>query len=123
MAARKATEMVPTMIRMRESLRKQLERAAERNDRSLNAEMVDRLERSIRDQEILLKIHYELAGIKEAMIEKQEEQLGRLIKKWWLEDAHQRHQRDRGQINEGETSQSHSHWGMVRGSVMKKEAT
>ena len=74
MAAKKATELVPTMLRIRESLRKQLERAAERNDRSMNAEITYRLERSLQDEEILTKISNQLAGIEKAMMEKQEEQ-------------------------------------------------
>jgi hypothetical protein len=44
--AKKATAIVPTMLRMREELRKRLEREAKKNDRSLNAEMVGRLEQS-----------------------------------------------------------------------------
>ena len=43
MAAKKSTEIVPTMLRMREEMRKRLEREAKRNDRSLNAEMVERI--------------------------------------------------------------------------------
>jgi hypothetical protein len=44
--AKKATAIVPTMLRMREELRKRLEREAKRNARSLNSEMVGRLEQS-----------------------------------------------------------------------------
>jgi hypothetical protein len=41
--ARKPTDLVPTMLRMEESLRKRLERAAKKNRQSLNSEMVERL--------------------------------------------------------------------------------
>ena len=44
--AKKSTAIVPTMLRMREELRKRLEREAKKNGRSLNAEMVGRLEQS-----------------------------------------------------------------------------
>jgi hypothetical protein len=44
--AKKATAIVPTMLRMREELRKRLEREAKKSGRSLNAEMVGRLELS-----------------------------------------------------------------------------
>jgi hypothetical protein len=44
--AKKPTEIVPTMLRMREDLRKRLEREAKKRDHSLNAEMVERLEAS-----------------------------------------------------------------------------
>ena len=44
--ARKTTELVPLMLRLRESLRKRLEKAAKAHDQSLNTEVNDRLERS-----------------------------------------------------------------------------
>jgi hypothetical protein len=44
--AKKATAIVPTMLRMREELRKRIEREAKKNKRSLNSEMVARLEGS-----------------------------------------------------------------------------
>ena len=44
--AKKTTAIVPTMLRMREDLRQQLEREAKKKDHSLNAEMVQRLEQS-----------------------------------------------------------------------------
>jgi hypothetical protein len=45
--ARKPTDLVPTMLRMEESLRKRLERAAKKNRQSLNSEMVERLALSL----------------------------------------------------------------------------
>jgi hypothetical protein len=48
--AKKATAIVPTMLRMREELRRRLEREAKKNERSLNAEMVGRLEQSFDEQ-------------------------------------------------------------------------
>jgi hypothetical protein len=47
--AKKATAIVPTMLRIREDLRKRLEREAKKKDHSLNAEMVERLEQSFVD--------------------------------------------------------------------------
>jgi hypothetical protein len=44
--ARKPTELVPLMLRLRESLRKQLEKAAKAHDVSMNTEINDRLEHS-----------------------------------------------------------------------------
>jgi hypothetical protein len=50
--AKKATAIVPTMLRMREDLRQRLEREAKKKDHSLNAEMVQRLEQSfIKDRD------------------------------------------------------------------------
>lgn len=49
--AKKSTAIVPTMLRMREDLRKRLEREAKKKDHSLNAEMVARLEQSFVDDE------------------------------------------------------------------------
>jgi hypothetical protein len=47
--AKKSTEIVPTMLRIREDLRKRLEREAKKRDHSLNAEMAERLEQSFVD--------------------------------------------------------------------------
>jgi hypothetical protein len=43
---KKATATIATMLRMREELRRRIEREAKKNERSLNTEMVMRLERS-----------------------------------------------------------------------------
>jgi hypothetical protein len=48
--AKKSTEIVPTMLRIREDLRKRLEREAKKKDHSLNAEMVERLEQSFANE-------------------------------------------------------------------------
>jgi hypothetical protein len=48
--AKKSTEIVPTMLRIREDLRKRLEREAKKKDHSLNAEMVERLEQSLANE-------------------------------------------------------------------------
>jgi hypothetical protein len=45
--ARKPTDLIPTMLRMEESLRKRLDRAAKKNRQSLNSEMVERLALSL----------------------------------------------------------------------------
>jgi hypothetical protein len=49
--AKKSTAIVPTMLRMREDLRKRLDREAKKREHSLNAEMVERLEQSFVDDE------------------------------------------------------------------------
>jgi predicted transcriptional regulator len=43
---RKTTDIVQLTLRLREELRRKLERAADKKDRSLNIEIVDRLEAS-----------------------------------------------------------------------------
>jgi hypothetical protein len=55
--ARKETELRPLMTRIPERLRRQLERAADQNRRSMNAEIVHRLEESFQrvDTEKLIK--------------------------------------------------------------------
>src|SRR5262245_13909891 len=45
--ARKPAELRPLMTRVPERLRRKLEREANRNDRSMNSEIVSRLERSL----------------------------------------------------------------------------
>jgi hypothetical protein len=55
MVRRKSTALVPNMIRMREELRKRLEQQAKKNDRSLNSEMVARLEKSfVQDRDAMI---------------------------------------------------------------------
>jgi predicted HicB family RNase H-like nuclease len=44
--ARKPTELRPLMIRIPEALRRKLEKEAARNDSSMNAEIIHRLEQS-----------------------------------------------------------------------------
>jgi DNA-directed RNA polymerase specialized sigma subunit len=84
---RKLTDQVQLKLRFDEKLRRKLERAAERNDRSMNAEIVHRLERSLQDEEILTEIRNELAAMKKAMVEMQEEQFEKLFEKWKREEA------------------------------------
>jgi predicted HicB family RNase H-like nuclease len=50
-------EQVQLKLRFNERLRRKLEKAAARNGRSLNSEIIDRLERSLSDEDILAKIH------------------------------------------------------------------
>jgi hypothetical protein len=50
--ARKPTDTVQLNLRFSEALRRRLEREAERNDRSMNAEIIDRLEQSFRVPEL-----------------------------------------------------------------------
>ena len=49
--ARKPADLVPLMLRLSEDLRHRIEREANRNQRSLNAEVVRRLEQSFRNDE------------------------------------------------------------------------
>lgn len=51
MSPKKSTELVPLMLRLRESLRKKLERAAKSERLSLNAEVTRRLENTFREDE------------------------------------------------------------------------
>ncbi|QDP26242.2 Arc family DNA-binding protein [Bradyrhizobium cosmicum] len=60
--ARKATETVQLKLRFSEELRRKLEKAAERNEQSMNAEIIARLEDSFRKQEIRDVIREEMAG-------------------------------------------------------------
>lgn len=48
--AKKARELRPVMTRLPESLRRRLEIAAKRNGRSMNAEIIHRLDRSIYEE-------------------------------------------------------------------------
>ena len=91
---RKLTDLVQLKLRFDERLRRRLEKAAEKNDRSMNAEIVVRLERSLQDQEILTEIRNELAAMKKAMQESQDEQYERFLKEFkeeqyqaWAEDS------------------------------------
>src|SRR5215469_12704337 len=52
MAKRKKTDIVPLMLRLREELRGRLESAAKNQERSLNSEIVARLEESFRRTEL-----------------------------------------------------------------------
>ena len=101
---RKLTDQVQLKLRFDEKLRRKLERAAERNDRSMNAEIVHRQERSLQDQEILTEIRNELAAMKKAMMEMQEEQFEKLYEKWKQDEAEDMladFQRDDPDYNEG----------------------
>ena len=87
MAQRKQSATVDLKVRVKEPLRAALERAARQRGRSLNAEIVQRLERSLQDEDILTKISSQLAGIEKAMMEKQEEQFEKLFEKWKEDEA------------------------------------
>jgi hypothetical protein len=51
--ARKTTEIVTLSLRIREELRKRVEREAKRADRSMNAEIIYRLEQSFEQGDII----------------------------------------------------------------------
>jgi hypothetical protein len=59
MASRKSTDLANFTLRLREDLRRRLERDAKKGDRSLNAEIVERLERSY---EVASKLEEALGG-------------------------------------------------------------
>jgi Arc-like DNA binding dprotein len=91
---RKLTDQVQLKLRFDERLRRKLERAAERSDRSLNSEIVHRLEQSLQSEELLTEIRNEMAAMKTAMIDlqkammaKQEEQFEKLYEQWKQEEA------------------------------------
>jgi Arc-like DNA binding dprotein len=58
-AARKPDDPVKLILRFTESLRAQLEKAAAANSRSMNSEIIERLEHSLRDQALELIIRIE----------------------------------------------------------------
>jgi hypothetical protein len=69
--ARKPTETIALSLRVREELRRRLEREAKKQNHSLNAEIVHRLQRSLeRDQGIEVEeaIHGQLASMPKEQI-------------------------------------------------------
>jgi Arc-like DNA binding domain len=50
--ARKRTELRPVMVRLPETLRRRVERDAERNGRSMNTEIIHRLEQSFAEVDL-----------------------------------------------------------------------
>ena len=79
---RKLTDQVQLKLRFDEKLRRKLEKAAEKNDHSMNAEIVNRLERSLQDQEMLTEIRNALAAMQQAMSETQDKQYERFLEQW-----------------------------------------
>jgi hypothetical protein len=75
--ARKATELRPVMTRIPEGLRRRLERAASNNDRSMNAEIMSRLEESFE--------HESLIPILNAMVLK-EARAGTVVAGWLAQE-------------------------------------
>jgi hypothetical protein len=67
--ARKPTEIVPLMLRLRESLRHRLEQTAKQADRSMNAEIVDRLEKSFSRDDQKEMIAQAVRAARQSMIE------------------------------------------------------
>lgn len=93
MADRKPTSIVQLKIRMRESLRSQIEDAAELHGVSLNAEAVDRLERSVGAEDAFDTMvgGPEVAGILEviARLMKETGQSAGFVSTFTLEGANQ----------------------------------
>jgi hypothetical protein len=70
--ARKPTDMVQLKVRLPETLRWHMEYAAKQNDRSMNAEIVARLSRSLqRDEDKIEDVAEALiAGLDDAIVDK-----------------------------------------------------
>jgi hypothetical protein len=70
--ARKPTDTVQLKVRLPEALRRDMEYAAARNNRSMNAEIVARLGRSLREDEDKIEGAAEalLAGLDPAIVDK-----------------------------------------------------
>ncbi|MPZ40382.1 MAG: Arc family DNA-binding protein [Rhizobiales bacterium] len=66
---RKPTDQIQLKLRFDERLRRRLEQAAARNNHSMNAEIISRLEQSFRDADILTKIQSEHASVMDKMKE------------------------------------------------------
>jgi hypothetical protein len=79
MAKRKRTDIVALKLRLREALRKRLELAAKGGERSLNSEIVARLEQSF-DRESLTDLHGKVQGLMGAVIDRLEHEKRRALK-------------------------------------------
>jgi hypothetical protein len=73
--ARKAQELTPVMVRLPEKLRRWLERAAAENGRSMNTEIIHRLEKSIASESELVRLLDRVAGRLQAVEAAQAEAL------------------------------------------------
>ena len=82
MAARKPTDLVPTMLRIREGLRKKLERSAKGRAVSVNQEITERIERTFAEEE-----EWE-AHAKD--VEERREEIERHEREWYEEQARER---------------------------------
>jgi len=78
--ARKPTDQVQLKLRFDEKLRRKLELAAERADRSMNAEIIYRLEQSFADSDILTRIEKKMDEIKDGIQETQDQQYERFLR-------------------------------------------
>lgn len=76
--ARKPTEIVPLMLRLRESLRHRLEQVAKQADRSMNAEIVDRLEKSFSRDDLKKMLAQEFMAARKSFIEENDSRLEEL---------------------------------------------
>jgi Arc-like DNA binding domain len=65
--ARKLSDTVKLNLRFSEELRRKLEKAAERNNQSMNLEIVARLEASFRKEEIREIVRSEMVDFYEAL--------------------------------------------------------
>src|ERR1700730_7791586 len=65
--ARKLSETVQLKLRFSEELRRKLEKAAERNNQSINSEIIARMEASFRKEEIRDVVKEEMVNFYEAL--------------------------------------------------------
>jgi hypothetical protein len=106
--ARKPTDEVQLKLRFGEVLRRKLERAAEQAERSLNAEIVYRLERSFEWQ------RYEQLMLNEAYQARVQEHLA--FKEWLLKrdaDLKKREEQSSNEENEQRLSQPFDRWSSI----------
>jgi len=103
MTKRKKTDIVPLMVRLRESLRARIEAAAKAQERSLNNEIIARLEESF-DRESLTRIRdqadkaltsiLEQTEKRERLLELEDQKFRRAIEEWYglesIESSHAR---------------------------------
>ncbi len=73
MSPKKSTEIVPLMLRLREGLRKKVERAAKAAAHSLNAEVVKRIEYTFDEEERWEAQHKDLEEHREELEQQQRE--------------------------------------------------
>ena len=82
MSAKKSNELVPLMLRLRQSLRKKLERAAKSSGLSLNSEVTTRLEYTFAEDE------RNEAHLKE--MEERRDELNEEARQWYEEQAREK---------------------------------
>jgi hypothetical protein len=85
--ARKPTEYVQFKLRIRESLRRKIEKAAEKKARSANAEAVERIEQTFEEEERWEAHHKDLEASQAELDEQQREWYAELARREAVEQA------------------------------------